>query len=313
MLKNVAIVGGGPSRKQAPWSDTKWEIWTLNEAASKSGLRSEVVFQMHDPGVYKHNITRNKEGYAEDKEHWDWLQKYHGIKIYMQKVDPLVPDSVEYPIKEVNNLLEHCQVKGKNSREFEPVQMITNSASFAIALAVLQNYDHIKIYGVDMIHTEEYRYQRESFAGWVMFAAGRGIDIEIYGAESIFQRPLYGYQMVKEYVNMEFSIAERLHLLGIMPERGNLVTMKVIEEFKDKLSFSEEEIIEIELISETPDPNKPEAVVYKWNTEKGLTHLKEIEIGEATRKIMQGVFEIMDKNSTFTPPLLKLYQRFSFE
>ncbi len=312
-MKNVAIVGGGPTRKQAPWSDNRWEIWTLNEAASKSGQRSEVVFQLHDPGVYRNNITRNKEGYAEDKDHWKWLQQYHGIKIYMQKVDPLVPDSVEYPLAELRKLLERCVQKGKNDRELSPVEIETSTVCFAIALAIVQGYDHIKIYGVDMIHTEEYRYQREGFAFWVGFAGGRGIDIEIYGAESIFQRPLYGYQMVKEYVNMEFNIAERLRLLGIMPERGNLVTMKVIEELKEKLSFSEDEIVEIELVSESTDPNNPAAVVYKWNTEKGLTHLKEIEIGEATRKIMQGVFEIMDKNSAFTPELLKIYQRFTFE
>jgi hypothetical protein len=304
-MKSVAIVGGGPTRKQAPWSDLAWDIWTFNEAMSKTAQRSEAVFQIHDPGVYRTMLSA--------PEHWPWLQKYHGIKIYMQKVDPLVPDSIEYPLDELKQLLSHCVQKGKNSRELTPVEIETSTVCYAIALAILQNYSRIKIYGVEMIHTEEYRYQREGYAFWVGYAAGRGIDVEIYGSDSIFQRPLYGYEIVKEFQTMQFTIAERLHLLGIMPDKGNLVTMKVIEELKDKLAFTEEDIIAVELVTSHPDQNHPEIEVYNWNHDRDADYLKEIEIGEATRKILQGVFEILDKNSAFTPPLIKIYQRFSFE
>jgi hypothetical protein len=308
-MKSVAIVGGGPTRKQAPWSDQTWEIWTMNEAASKSGNRSEAVFQMHDPGVYQSPMNQT------DPNHWEWLKKLHNIKIYMQKIDPEVPDSVEYPLKEiVDSLLKNVLIKGKNDRELIPVDLFTFTGSYAVALAIYLGYDRIRLYGIDMIHTNEYRYQREGFAFWVGVAGGKGIELEIYGAESIFKRPLYGYETYKENRIMKFTINDRLQLLSILPEKADLVTTKILSEFKNSVGFSEEEIKELEIVQDpqlTLDGRPTGNLITRWNEEKDTG--KDIEIGEVTRKVVEAAFQAADKSGNFTSTLLKTYEKFTYD
>lgn len=41
---------------------------------------------------------------------------------------------------------------------------------------------------------------------------------------------------------MKLGIAERIRLLGILPEKGNIVTLKIVGDLRSELSFSEEEI-----------------------------------------------------------------------
>jgi hypothetical protein len=306
-MKSVAIVGGGKTRKLAPWSDLRWEIWTLNEAAGKSKQRSEVVFQMHDPGIYKNPNNQT------DPNHWTWLKQLHDNKIYMQKVDPEVPNSIEYPFKDiVKDLMGNVLQKGLNDRELKPVELFTFSGVYALALAIYLKYDRIRLYGMDMTHTEEYRYQRESYAFWVGYAGGKGIDLEIYGAESIFNRPLYGYDICKEKSIMKFTVNDRLQLLSILPEKADLVSMKMLSEFKSQLGFSEEEITKLGLYTEEQKDKdgKVSGLLYHYDATKDEG--KEIEVGEATRKVVLASFEILDKKGEFTEALLKVYEQFSF-
>jgi hypothetical protein len=41
---------------------------------------------------------------------------------------------------------------------------------------------------------------------------------------------------------MKLNVGERLRLLGILPEKGNLVTIKVVSEMRNSIALSEKEI-----------------------------------------------------------------------
>lgn len=132
---------------------------------------------MHEAGIYKGHNTK-------DAKHWEWLQQEHGKPIYMQAVDPLVPNSVRYPLEA--------------AQELAGVQMFSTSFAYMAALAILQGYEVIKIYGVEL-SASEYQYQANGYLFWFGFLRGRlgatNVDSAVLHLDkNIFNVPLYGYE-----------------------------------------------------------------------------------------------------------------------
>ena len=140
-MKKLAIVGSGPeTRDLAPFDDNDYEIWIFNEAATSPWCkRWDAVFQMHEPELYKGHNTK-------DPNHWGWLQQSHGKPIYMQEVDPLVPDSVNYPLEATLGLA--------GSR------YLTGTPAMAVALGLQKGFEEIHVWGVELSFSE-YQYQAE--------------------------------------------------------------------------------------------------------------------------------------------------------
>jgi hypothetical protein len=178
-LKKLAIVGSGHNtRSDAPFDDLSFDIWVFNEAAQSEWCkRWSACFQMHEPEIYTGHNTKNAN-------HWPWLQETHGKPIYMQERDERVPDSVAYPLDEAKALAG--------------VQMFTTSFAYMAALAILQGYEEIRIYGVEL-SASEYEYQASGYLFWFGFLRGRlGADkvdsAVLYLDKNIFTAPLYGYE-----------------------------------------------------------------------------------------------------------------------
>lgn len=188
-LKTVAIVGSAPgTREDAPFDDLSKEIWVFNEAAEIPWCkRATAVLQMHLPEVYRSPLNRT------DPEHWNWLQQRHGLTVWMQEVDPLIPDSAKYPLDEIVGRYRLMWPDG------EAIRYFTSTPSYAVALACYQQFDRIEIYGCEMHSSTEYQYQRDNFAYWVGVAGGQGIDVEMHGGQAIFDMPLYGYEGTPVY------------------------------------------------------------------------------------------------------------------
>ncbi|MCR4308378.1 MAG: hypothetical protein NUV80_07555 [Candidatus Berkelbacteria bacterium] len=131
---------------------------------------------MHEPEIYKGHNTK-------DATHWQWLQQTRGKPVYMQEVDPLIPDSVAYPLKE--------------AQELAGVNEFGTTFAYMAALAILQGYEEVQIYGIELSVTE-YKYQVESYKFWFGFLRGRlGDKITstiTHIGNNIFAAPLYGYE-----------------------------------------------------------------------------------------------------------------------
>jgi hypothetical protein len=93
--------------------------------------------------------------------------------------------SVRYPFEDVFTMLENVRLKGS------PLKFFTSSICWAIALAVLQDRQQIRVLGIELAE-HEYEAQKDGFAFWVGFAAGRGIELDIDCADNVFRKPLYG-------------------------------------------------------------------------------------------------------------------------
>ena len=187
-MKTLAIVGSHPdTRANAPWDNHSIDIWVFNEAAREGWVkRWDACFQLHKPTIYKNKENRT------DPKHWEWLQEKHGKPIYMQAHDPLVPDSVPYPLDLIcKTILPHF--KRETEAGLTKLRYFTNSISYAIALAIYHGYKRIMLYGSEMQSNTEYSYQRDNVAFWVGVALGIGVQIEIHSAYNLFDQPLYGY------------------------------------------------------------------------------------------------------------------------
>jgi len=105
----------------------------------------------------------------------------------MREAYPDAPMAIAYPFEDVFDMIKNVSHRDK------PLEYITSSVAWAIALAVLQNRPEIDVYAIEM-RDREYKEQTDCFAFWLGFAAGRGTKININCADNIFDKPLYGAQ-----------------------------------------------------------------------------------------------------------------------
>lgn len=182
--KKVAIVGGGPTRTQAPIKDPTWEIWSLGRNRFRFH-RLHRWFEMHSiPQIraYRGN-PKTKRPFG---EYWRFLKTLKR-PVVMQKVHKAIPTSEAYPIDDALAAFGRC---------------FTSSVSYMIALAILEEYEHIGLWGVDMKSNEEYVYQRDAVRYLLGCGKQRGSRIHLpascpidvpNNAQPVQTDVLYGY------------------------------------------------------------------------------------------------------------------------
>lgn len=180
----LAIVGAEEkTRGNAPWDDESFDIWLVNEWAMSSWCRRfTATLDVHWPQIYTDPKYDRGTGY------WKWLREKRGKPVYMQDVDPDIPDSVKFPLQEIN-----AEFLSTLKYENRPVKNFRTSMSFCLALAMYQGYDQIDFYGIELAGNE-FKGQRANFAFWVGVAAGRKVKINLHCSRGVFDGPLYGYE-----------------------------------------------------------------------------------------------------------------------
>jgi hypothetical protein len=152
----VAILGFTDSRNLAPFGDPRFEIWGINE-----------LYRFMD--IEKYGFTRWFEIHERsvidaDKDHIATLGRFP-LPVYMQQHYPDVTPSVPFPKAEVE---EDCGT-----------QYFTSSIAWMLGLALLEGFEEIHVYGVDMAQETEYFEQRPACEFLLGMAAGRGVKIHV--------------------------------------------------------------------------------------------------------------------------------------
>jgi hypothetical protein len=179
--KTVALVGKSPtSCSLAPYRENKVEIWTLTNAHKYPWmLRWNRLFEMH--------ILNFVQQY--DPAQPEWLIQKHDKPIYMQFHHDEIPDSVEYPFRDI------CDTFFKNAYHgTERVKYFTSTFAYMIALALMEGFERIECYGFEMQFDDAYGYQRKNAEFWMGLAIGRGVDFYLPQNCPILQAKLYGYE-----------------------------------------------------------------------------------------------------------------------
>jgi hypothetical protein len=164
-MQPVTIVGNAP-HKHVP----SGEIWAMNVGAMKKP-HVDLVLDIHTTAYLLRTASTR---------YLDWLSRLT-IPLYMR--EQTVSNATLYPYQDVYDLTKNVRHNEKHLKFF------TSSVPLAIALAVLQNRPKITVCGVELVMMQDYR---DCFAFWVGFSGGRGIELEIVGANVIFDRPIYG-------------------------------------------------------------------------------------------------------------------------
>ena len=96
---------------------------------------------------------------------------------------------------------------------------------------------------------------------------------------------------------MKLEINERLILLSL-PIEGTIADIKLVREFKESLSFDEQEQKEIQLTSDGDG--------MRWEGQS----TKDVEAGDRIKEIIEITFERISQRGKFLEEHLPLYERF---
>jgi hypothetical protein len=210
----VAIVGCAESKSMAPFNmpDT-WEFWGVNNLHVTMPKQPWTRwFEMHS--ITYDNITYKRRGLTDFRGMLvqAYLESLNALNIpvYMQRPWNVIPHAVPYPLDAI-------------LKEF-PRKYFTNTISWMIALAILEGFKEIGIWGVDMAVSSplraqnEYSHQRPSCEYFIGIAEGRGIKVHLPDeCDLLKSRFLYAINepeenaFNKKLANMQKSLQQRLN------------------------------------------------------------------------------------------------------
>lgn len=218
--KTLVILGSHPATRDFAPVNKRVDIWTFNESVSARKVsRTDGVFQMHLPAIWRNPANRNDPG------HYEWLQLPHSFPIYMMEAYPEVPNAVAYPLEAVVADLLPGLVRQDGKGNEEVIRYFSSSVAYAIALAIHLGYQRIEIYGIEMDSNTEYEYQRPGVYFWTGLALGRGCQVVVHEQSQLFRGPLYGYEGDVTLHEADFS--ERAALLKTKIEQQQEALAKV--------------------------------------------------------------------------------------
>lgn len=105
---------------------------------------------------------------------------------------------------------------------------------------------------------------------------------------------------------MKLNIAERIALLGVLPQRGNVITLRIIRELQGRLSFTEEELEHYNIQNHT---NPDGGTRITWNPELSEEE-KDIAIGEAATGVIKEKLTRLNAQNQLHVTMLPLYEKF---
>jgi hypothetical protein len=165
-MRKVAIVGKAATAAFAPFQDEGWEIWGMPWVGMPRASR---LFDMHS------QARMDESPLGADAARWiaKLRDLYRGVPVYCEPTRMhAFETAVEYPLQAV--------------MEFLPIPFLENTVAYQIALALCEGVDVIGLYGVHLIASGEYAFERPSVTYLVGLAQGRGVKVEIAPGSPLF-------------------------------------------------------------------------------------------------------------------------------
>ena len=100
---------------------------------------------------------------------------------------------------------------------------------------------------------------------------------------------------------MLLKVLDRVTLLGILPEQGDFLTLKIVRKLRESCSFTEDELV---LLNITQADNR-----INWDAKvDGDGH--EVEIGEKATDVIVAALKKLNDEKKLTPQTMGLYEKF---
>lgn len=103
---------------------------------------------------------------------------------------------------------------------------------------------------------------------------------------------------------MLLSVLERLTLLSILPEKGNLTTIQIVARLRENLSFTEKEHKVLQFREEGEGDKKQ----LRWTPIPDA----EVEVGLKAVSIVHDVLKALDDAESLTPQHISLCEKFDY-
>jgi hypothetical protein len=100
------------------------------------------------------------------------------------------------------------------------------------------------------------------------------------------------------------SVKDRLLLLSLLPERGDLTTVRIVRELRERLSFGEQEHAALELTADA-------AGHITWN--QSAAQERDFLLGEVARRIVGEGLTKLDAEKAVTVDHVGLFEKFGVE
>lgn len=239
-MKTVAFVGFAPNTLDLVGASQADEIWTMAWGYQYPEIpRINRLFEMHP---IERQASVDKREYAKPRAHYKWLKANTNIPVYMMNKDWEVPACIRYPIEKAMALTAHWKYSDDSAYS------LRSSVDYMWALAVLEGFERVEIYGIELSSGTEYAYQRESYALWQGFALGRGIEVQQFKPSKLLYTPKrYGYdgfQMIYrqdlERLYNQYREKHETHEAKMQYLQGQFATaQKVVDTITEGLSVEE--------------------------------------------------------------------------
>jgi len=99
---------------------------------------------------------------------------------------------------------------------------------------------------------------------------------------------------------MKLSVKDRIVLLGILPATGDFLTLKIVRQLREALSFSEEETKVLKLSNDGQQ--------VKWEAE--ADPMKDVEIGVTAADLIVASLKKLDEKKELNADTYGLYETF---
>lgn len=217
--KKVALVGFASNTLHlVPWQDPEFEIWSMNQGYMHCQRRTDRHFEMHLP-----EATAD----VRDPGYLDFLKRCP-IPIYMIQQYDEYPTSVRYPIEDAIRVAD---------RDY-----FMSTVAFMIALAIMEGFEEIHLYGINLAIGDEYFYEKPNCEWWLGICKGLGVKTYVPQASSLLKQfRRYGYHvdarpsqslkvLVQARINEYKSRAEKMQcdlhtVVGAMREDESLMQL----------------------------------------------------------------------------------------
>ena len=190
--RKVAIVGNGVvgaadgGRDQAPYGDSDWCVWALNEIWQPAFTRH---FELHPMRV-------------QDDRDLTVLRQLT-VPTYVLEETPLVPRGVRFPLDQLRAQPWH--------RDY-----FTCTFAYQIALAINEGFEQIGLWGVGLWAgtARERTTELACVEYWMGLARGRGIVVDP-DSDLARQEYLYGYDYDEEKADVEAAVARLRDVISV--------------------------------------------------------------------------------------------------
>jgi hypothetical protein len=188
--KKVAIVGFADSWVKAPFDDLSFEIWVCNEMEMVNPKRITRWFEPHSEKIANGDRAHNHINFLGQVPVPVYVQGQSMTDDNSPPAFSNMPTAKVIPLATLNERFFGWRYKGDPHEGYW-----TNTISMMIGVALLEGFDEIHTYGVNMAQDTEYKEQRASCEYMLGLAHGMGKKIYLPPESDLLSSPyIYGYE-----------------------------------------------------------------------------------------------------------------------